>query len=88
MSHHVHVPASLPGLVGRKEIGAGADAGVGAEEVDRADVGFRSLDHAGDVSALQQVPGVTEVRRDNGVYEIALGEDVNPSEAIAPGAVA
>ncbi len=50
---------------------------------DPRSIRFEPLDSAIDITALQAVQGVTEVRRENGAFEIVLTDGLNPSEAIA-----
>ena len=50
---------------------------------DPRTIRFEPLESTADVAALKAVQGVTEVRMENGAYEIALAEGMAPAEAIA-----
>ncbi len=50
---------------------------------DPRTIRFEPLGTVADVAALEAVQGVTEVRLENGAYEIALEGGMNPAEAIA-----
>ena len=50
---------------------------------DPRTIRFEPLEETADETALKSVQGVTEVRLENGAYEIALGDGVAPAEAIA-----
>ncbi len=50
---------------------------------DPRTIRFEPLNTTADVAALEAVRGVTEVRLENGAYQIALADDLNPADAIA-----
>ena len=50
---------------------------------DPRTIRFEPLGETADVAALEAVQGVTEVRLENGAYEIALEDGIAPADAIA-----
>jgi ABC-2 type transport system ATP-binding protein len=50
---------------------------------DPRTIRFEPLDSVADMNTLKAVEGVSEVRLENGAYEIGLAEGMNPGDAIA-----
>jgi hypothetical protein len=88
--HDIDLPSLLPGLV-RRGGGIGriatkpADAGIGAEQVDRPNLGFDRVDQAADVGVLGNVTGERAPTREPGGFNRAGKVQVGRDNGFRPG---